>query len=112
MIFRAPTFFDAIAYLANLTGITAAAAGARPLESLLTHQVACSLIVGMALATPLWPWLEKSAAAKLETLPPTLGTAARATGAVAHLLLIIALLLISAAWLAGGTYNPFIYFRF
>jgi hypothetical protein len=28
------------------------------------------------------------------------------------LLVVVALLLISGSWLAGGTYNPFIYFRF
>jgi hypothetical protein len=26
--------------------------------------------------------------------------------------IVAGLLIISAAWLAGGTYNPFIYFRF
>jgi hypothetical protein len=33
-------------------------------------------------------------------------------GQVVEIALVVALLLISAAWLAGGTYNPFIYFRF
>ena len=33
-------------------------------------------------------------------------------GFIAEALLIGALFLISAAWLAGGTYNPFIYYRF
>jgi hypothetical protein len=29
-----------------------------------------------------------------------------------EIVLILAVFLISVAWLAGGTYNPFIYFRF
>jgi hypothetical protein len=33
-------------------------------------------------------------------------------GYLVELVLNVALLLVSAAWLAGGTYNPFIYFRF
>jgi hypothetical protein len=33
-------------------------------------------------------------------------------GQILEIFLVVALLLISAAWLAGGTYNPFIYFRF
>jgi alginate O-acetyltransferase complex protein AlgI len=70
------------------------------------------MIAGMAFSTPLWPWLKQWFARMLETLPQALRSGARATGAFAHLVLIIALLLISAAWLAGGTYNPFIYFRF
>jgi alginate O-acetyltransferase complex protein AlgI len=112
VLFRAPTFIDAIAFLANMIGITSAPAGARPLQSLLTHQVACAVIAGMAFSTPLWSWLKQWTARRLETLPPALGNAARVTGAIAHVLLIIALLIISSAWLAGGTYNPFIYFRF
>jgi alginate O-acetyltransferase complex protein AlgI len=95
-----------------MMGITRAVVAARPLESLLTHQVVCAVIAGLALSTPLWPWLKQRGARVVETLPQALGTAARTTGALAHVLLIIALLLISAAWLAGGTYNPFIYFRF
>jgi hypothetical protein len=37
---------------------------------------------------------------------------AQAVGMALQLFLVVALLLISASWLAGGTYNPFIYFRF
>jgi alginate O-acetyltransferase complex protein AlgI len=70
------------------------------------------MIAGMAFSTPLWPWLKQWAARIVETLPQALGPAARAIGAIAHLLLIMGLLIISAVWLAGGTYNPFIYFRF
>jgi hypothetical protein len=33
-------------------------------------------------------------------------------GSVIEMALIMGILLISAMWLAGGTYNPFIYFRF
>jgi hypothetical protein len=33
-------------------------------------------------------------------------------GSVFEILLIVMLLIASSAWLAGGTYNPFIYFRF
>jgi alginate O-acetyltransferase complex protein AlgI len=33
-------------------------------------------------------------------------------GSVLEVVLVIGLLLISAIWLAGGTYNPFIYYRF
>ncbi len=36
----------------------------------------------------------------------------RALCSLSHLLLTLTLLLLSAVWLAGGTYNPFIHFRF
>ena len=35
-----------------------------------------------------------------------------ATGLVLEVILLVGLLIVSAAWLAGGTYNPFIYYRF
>jgi alginate O-acetyltransferase complex protein AlgI len=112
VLFRAPTFSGAIAFLANMMGITSGVVASRPLESLLTHQVACSMIAGVALSTPLWPGLKQWAGRILESFPQAVESVARATGALAHLLLILGLLLVSAAWLAGGTYNPFIYFRF
>ena len=112
VLFRAPTIFDAIAFLGNMAGIASVRVAAMPLESLLTHQVACSIIAGVVCSTPLWPWLQRWAARKLGALPLALGSAIAQAGAAVHLLLIIALLLISATWLAGGTYNPFIYFRF
>ena len=95
-----------------MMGITSAAVVARPLERLLTHQVASAMIAGLVLATPLWPGLKQWAARMLETLPLAAGSFVRATGNFAYLLLAMALLIISAAWLAGETYNPFIYFRF
>jgi hypothetical protein len=45
-------------------------------------------------------------------MPSGLQPAAQAAGQAFELLLVTALLLVSASWLAGGTYNPFIYFRF
>ena len=45
-------------------------------------------------------------------LPEVLRPVTQAAGMALQLFLVVALLLISASWLAGGTYNPFIYFRF
>jgi alginate O-acetyltransferase complex protein AlgI len=112
VIFRASTFLNALAFLGNMIGITSVKLPARPLESLLSHQVACSIIAGIAFSTPIWGVVERWVGRKLETLPPTFVPVARATGAVLRLVLLVALLVISSAWLAGGTYNPFIYFRF
>jgi len=33
-------------------------------------------------------------------------------GGILEILLVVGLLLLSSAWLAANTYNPFIYFRF
>ena len=95
-----------------MLGITSARATANPLQSVLTHQVACSVIFGMVLSMPLLPCLDRWGGRADATLPPALRSGAGAAGAVLQLLLVLALIIVSAAWLAGGTYNPFIYFRF
>jgi hypothetical protein len=45
-------------------------------------------------------------------VPGALKPAAEGLGQGLQLFLVVAALMFSAAWLAGGTYNPFIYFRF
>ena len=45
-------------------------------------------------------------------LPPAAREIYLVLGQLLEVVAVVALLLISAAWLAGGTYNPFIYFRF
>jgi alginate O-acetyltransferase complex protein AlgI len=96
-----------------MAGITTSAAVvARPVRSFLTHQATCSLAAGLILSTPVWPWLKQWGARMFATLPDPLASLAHITAAVVQLVAIAALLIISAAWLAGGTYNPFIYFRF
>jgi len=56
--------------------------------------------------------LKNWAAGKAEQSSGAWGIASQGIGAAAQLAVVLALLIISAAWLAGGTYNPFIYFRF
>ena len=112
VLFRSATFYGAIAFLANMVGITFGPVAPRPPESLFTHQAACSLIAGLALSAPLWPCWKQWTTRTMERLPAACASLARVLCSLGHLLLTIALLLLSAVWLAGGTYNPFIYFRF
>jgi alginate O-acetyltransferase complex protein AlgI len=112
VLFRAPTFSDAIAYLMNMIGIHSGQIAFKPLDSVLTHQVTLSILAGFAFSMPLWPGLKQLGFRVLEMLPNAWRAAARYGGAFAETALTIALLVICAAWLAGGTYNPFIYFRF
>jgi hypothetical protein len=51
-------------------------------------------------------------AGKTSPVPATFQPATYIAGLAVELLLVVALLLISGSWLAGATYNPFIYFRF
>jgi alginate O-acetyltransferase complex protein AlgI len=112
VFFRAATFYVALAYLANMGGIVFAKQTQKPLPIILTNQETCALIAGLMLVTPLWARSKECAARKLEQLPGNWTSTLQTTGVCAQLLLSAGLLLVSSAWLAGGTYNPFIYFRF
>ena len=57
--------------------------------------------------------LDQSPCVRLgQATPAVFGLACKFSGAALEVVLVIGLLLISAIWLAGGTYNPFIYYRF
>lgn len=111
VLFRAETFPEAAGYFRALFGL-AAPAHAQPLARYLGNEPVVALILGAAFSMPLWAAL-KSWGAKLgNRLPPGGRGFYFGFGQVLEIVLVLALLLISAAWLAGGTYNPFIYFRF
>jgi alginate O-acetyltransferase complex protein AlgI len=112
VIFRAPVLSDALACLGNMVGLASGVAAARPLGSFLTRQIAWSLLAGLAFSMPLSSWCKRWTAGAEAAWPPRVQTLVSATGSLAEALLTLALLVISAAWLAGATYNPFIYFRF
>jgi alginate O-acetyltransferase complex protein AlgI len=112
VFFRAGTFYDALAYVANLGGILLTKQTQVALATRLSHQEIWALTAGLILATPLWPLGKEWAGRKLAAAPGSWASAVQTTGACAQLLLAAGLLIVSAAWLAGGTYNPFIYFRF
>jgi alginate O-acetyltransferase complex protein AlgI len=61
---------------------------------------------------PFWPTLKSMAAGYANAQPPLIRATLQTGGAVIEVTILIALLIVSAAWLAGGTYNPFIYYRF
>jgi alginate O-acetyltransferase complex protein AlgI len=112
VLFRAPTLWTAVDYLCNMAGIKLGHATPKSLPGALNHQSTYALIAGLILATPIWTWVKTWAAGKLEKWPGAWGAAAQGAGASVQLAVILALLIVSVAWLAGGTYNPFIYFRF
>jgi alginate O-acetyltransferase complex protein AlgI len=112
VLFRADTFAGATHYLAALAGVHPAAMP-EPLSRYATNEVKCALTLGIAFSAPLLAGV-KSCGNRLGQA--IVAPAARAVyfGAaqVLEIVLVVGLLLVSSAWLAGGTYNPFIYFRF
>jgi alginate O-acetyltransferase complex protein AlgI len=112
VLFRADSFHDAAVFLGNMAGIHLGPVTWYPLRLYLTHQVSWMIVAGTVFSMPAWPRLREWTARKLEALPEALRSPAHAAVAIGGVGLHAGLLLICAAWLAGGTYNPFIYFRF
>jgi alginate O-acetyltransferase complex protein AlgI len=112
VLFRADTFGHAITFLANMAGVSSGAPYGQKVARYWSHELACVLILGVIFALPTWSGLRRNAGDLQRRLPAAWQPAAQAAGLGLQLVLVVALLLVSAAWLAGGTYNPFIYFRF
>jgi alginate O-acetyltransferase complex protein AlgI len=111
VIFRSDTFTHALNYFAALYG-AAHPAAPQPLVRYLNNEVILALVIGIPFCGPLWGWLKKTCARLGNATPAKYRGGVQIFGAGLEIVLIVGLLLISSAWLAGGTYNPFIYFRF
>ena len=111
VLFRANTFGGAKIFFAAMAGFGSAPA-AQPLARYATNQVLWTIAFGIPFSGPLWGWI-KTQCVRLANATPVAGRPAlQIFGAILEIALVVALLLVSSAWLAGGTYNPFIYFQF
>ena len=111
VIFRANSFTSSGDFFHALFGL-AYAQYAQSLACYTTNQVIWAIGFGLLFSGPLWNWLQTAWAGLVRAAPATARSFVLVFGSALELILIIALLLISSAWLASGTYNPFIYFRF
>lgn len=111
VLFRAGTFPAAAHYFAALAGL-GHPAHAQPLARFAGNESLWALGFGILFSFLPWDKLREFFRRLLEKLPGPSGMIAGHFGRAAEILLVLGALLISAAWLAGGTYNPFIYFRF
>ena len=106
VLFRCDTLAHARDYYAALLGVAGGDSIRRPLAEYLDALVATTLVVGVAFATPLareiGAWRDRVSNGSLR------GRIVMAAD-LAWLALVLG---VSAATLAAGTYNPFIYFRF
>ena len=111
VLFRADTFVQSMVFFRAMAGLGAPLA-AQPMSRYLTRLMWWALGVGIVFSTPAWPWLKQQGTKLVRNIPESLQAPLRTVGLVAEAVLLIALLLLSAVWLAGNTYNPFIYYRF
>jgi alginate O-acetyltransferase complex protein AlgI len=109
VFFRSESLSHAIAYLGSMIGITDAD-GVKYFTLLYFDlKTLINLIMGCILATPIAGWVaiqlqKRIISPKFSHLQPILYGG--------YYSLLVSLFLISAASLAAGTYNPFIYYRF
>jgi len=111
VIFRADTLKAAGDYFHALFASRHLPA-ALPLARYNLDEVFWILVIGILFSGPLWDWIKATHARVGPLLPEPWPPVARVSGAVFETLVIVLLLFASSACLAGGTYNPFIYFRF
>ena len=111
VLFRADTLTTAGQYFAALCGWGQQVAPRLVLE-FGTNQVLCAIVVGIVFSGPAWPGIKNWCARLSQAFPSACRPALHRAGITADVVLSGALLLVSLVWLASGTYNPFIYFRF
>ena len=111
VIFRADNFTEAGNYFTALFGLNHAQFK-QELPIYLNHEAIAAVILGIAFTGPLWNWTRTTCVKLGQVLPAACQPVALVFGRMLEILLVAGLLLISSAWLATNTYNPFIYFRF
>jgi alginate O-acetyltransferase complex protein AlgI len=111
VLFRADNFMEARHFFAALSGLAQATAP-QPLARFLSRRAIWALLVGVPFCAPLWAKLKSGCARFASQAPASQQNPWRVFGSGLEIAAVIGLLLLSAIWLAGGTYNPFIYFRF
>lgn len=112
VIFRADTFSHAGSILASMAGFATAADPNQKLARYWNSELMWALVLGVVFSMPAWNWLKMGLERLQVRVPTVLQPLTGNLGLAVETLLVIGLMLISSAWLAGGTYNPFIYFRF
>jgi alginate O-acetyltransferase complex protein AlgI len=115
LFFRADNLSDAMSYLAAMMGEGRGDGLIHHAGLYLNREVLVILAIAVVGSAPVMPWLKRRylrntlsrRARSGRRLSPT--ALAVATG---YSFMLAALLLLSVSYMASGTYNPFIYFRF
>ncbi|MEI9865248.1 MAG: MBOAT family protein [Limisphaerales bacterium] len=111
VLFRSNTFTEALHFIATMFGLGHPSTP-QPLGRYINHPAIWALIFGIPFCGPLWGWIQTTGARLGQVAPINCRTGLQIFGLALRVVLVICLLLVAAMWLAGGTYNPFIYYRF
>jgi len=112
VLFRAETFPQATAFFFAMFGLAGKAVAGQPLARYLTNQVAWAFVAGVVFSTPAWSHVKHLLGRASALTPASVRPGLSAFGLLLETVLLVWLFLLSSVWLAGGTYNPFIYYRF
>ncbi len=112
VLFRADSFPQATAFFANMIGLAPHGADVQILARYVSHEAVFAIVAGAIFSMPVWAWLRRLAARIAARLPDPARVAVVSVGVTLECVLVIGVLFLSSVWLAGSTYNPFIYFRF
>lgn len=107
VFFRADTLSHALGYLRAMAGLGDANPSLYPLRMYLDRFTFSAMLMALIGSTPVWRWLGAQSLPLLNVSPD-----ANAAWSSAHAVSTILILLLSISFVASGTYNPFIYFRF
>jgi len=112
VVFRADSFTAAKNFLTTLVGVANATAAQSYLQHYATVQTMTAIGLGVLFSVPMWNWIITWCARLSQKAPAAWRQTIQTSGTAIEILLIVALLAITSAWLASGTHNPFLYFRF
>jgi alginate O-acetyltransferase complex protein AlgI len=111
VLFRADSFAAAVNFLRAMCGLSHGDAP-QLVGRFLSNEVVVAGVLGTMFSMPLWNWIRKGLDRLLAAAPLHLRPFVQTGGVLLEAGLLVGVFAIAAAWLASGTYNPFIYFRF
>lgn len=112
VLFRSETFSQALAFYAALIGIPHDGIMPFNVDMYLTRDVLLAIVIGAIFSCPLVPWCTQWQDKAMQELSVPWGHAFHLGYSAAKLSVLLAVAFWSVVSLSGGSYNPFIYFRF
>ena len=111
LIFRMDTLGEAMSYMRAMVGL-APQPGLYPVGLYVTHELVVAFLAGVFFATPAARALGVRLDRYVDGLRGKAGVVGRPSLGAARALILLGVLILSLACVAGDSYNPFIYFRF
>jgi alginate O-acetyltransferase complex protein AlgI len=112
VIFRCETLAQAAGMLTAMTGFAHGSRLEHHLSLYVNTELVIALVVGAIASTPALPYLVRGLRRKRKMLSLARRRDFDTLSAIGEVASLTVVFLISLSWMAAGTYNPFLYFRF